>query len=357
MNQPSQDLVKASVTATETEIYQSPQWQQAVLLSKCDFVPFHCKDKPWNVMFVLEVAKDLGIRETFALQNLFMTPDGKLGMEAVVARAILLSKGYEIHYHESTATKAVVEVVRPGAKKGDTTGAFKSTWDIPRADKISFKNKKGQWQTLSQKFNWKMYPTQMLRHRALMEAAREVAADDLGGVISRDEAEDSYDNQDDILASTEKAAEDQVAIDPEIISVEAQQTIMDAAHKAGSSVEHAQAAMLDIQKWVKQQPNRFQIEVIEGCKRTLQELHVQYIEKKDAKLKTKEAKRYQRAAQPAAPPPPEEAEPPASPTDTALLTQENGEPPGSPGHLADDAEESPPWGDELTEEEKAEILK
>ena len=358
MSQPSKDLVTTSIGETEAGIYKTPAWEKAVLLSRCDFIPTHCKGKPWNVMFILEVAKDLGIQETFALQNLFITPDGKLGMEASVVRAILLSKGYQIHYHESTAEKAIVEVVRPGGKQGETSGAFKATWDIPRANKISFKNKKGEQRTLSQKFNWKMYPTQMLRHRALMEAAREVAADDLGGVAySKDEVEDSFDNTEDTLAAAELAAGDQEKIDPELIPVEVQQTVFDAAHRAGSSIEHAQAAMLDIQKWVRNPgPGVSSDEVIQGCKRELTKLQVEYAQQKDVRQKAKEEYKRKPPPTPAAPPPPEEAdERPPPPEFPAASTPPSSQPAAD---LADDAPaEDSPWGDELSAKERAEILK
>lgn len=142
------------------------QMTLAEQLSKTTLLPTHLQNKPANVLGIMYAANALGIPLWQAMQSMQVI-NGKVGISADLARALILGHGHSFRVVESTDQTATVEIVRAG----DThvhSGTF------TKQDAMTA----GLWG----KGAWATYPKAMLVARATMLLGRQCCADVLMGM-------------------------------------------------------------------------------------------------------------------------------------------------------------------------------
>jgi len=234
---------------------------KAALICNAPQIPVHARGKPMSVMFMMLRARELGMPFGMALQVIYPTPGGNLGLEAKAMRALLIQAGCTVEYPVNEAEKVVCNVTRPGVN-GSKPQSYAATWTKARAEAypVWLPNKQDrdgpkERSNLAEKWRRSGQELQnMLRQRACSEAAREIAPDIIGGMYTSEEAID-IDHQPEALppATTEEkleAMQQQAAvsddIDEALISIADQQKVKELAHKAGVPIATAINVMLDI---------------------------------------------------------------------------------------------------------------
>jgi len=154
----------------------------AKLVAGCTFLPERIRTDARAVFLMLMTGREMGLTSTHALRSLYVTPDGKVGIQGDAALALLVSKGFRVEFPVSTEQECRCKITRPGPEGQ----VFEDVFTMADADRAGInKGRDG-----NPKYNWKAYPKVMLRWRALMQTARVIAADVLGGVYSEDEIEE-----------------------------------------------------------------------------------------------------------------------------------------------------------------------
>lgn len=142
------------------------QMELARVLSTSQLLPSHLAGKPANVLSIMFAAHALGIPLWTAIQGMQVI-NGKVGINADLARALILNRGHSFRVVESTTEKATVEVVRKGEEY-----VHSATFTIEDARTAHLAGK-GAWVT---------YPLAMLVARATTLVARQACADVLAGM-------------------------------------------------------------------------------------------------------------------------------------------------------------------------------
>jgi hypothetical protein len=152
-------------------------WNMAVKVSKSGLVPSALKDKPNDIVLILQMAQELQLEPTFALRNI-ASINGKTalygdGLLAVCRKCrdwVDMKETYDIKTETATCILS---------RKGEED----SVVTFSKQDAITAKlwGKAGPWTTT---------PKRMLQMRARGFALRDKYADILAGFITEDEAED-----------------------------------------------------------------------------------------------------------------------------------------------------------------------
>jgi hypothetical protein len=148
-------------------------------ISRSNLVPKQFQGKPADVYLAMSWGKELGISPIQALQNIAVI-NGKPSIYGDTMMA-LCRKHPEFEDIKETisgdgaARTAVCEIKRRGQSW------YKTQFSMRDAANAGLLNRPGPW---------KAYPDRMLKMRARGFALRDVFADALGGVITREEAED-----------------------------------------------------------------------------------------------------------------------------------------------------------------------
>lgn len=139
-----------------------------------------------SIVLLLATCDDLGLKRTHGLRSLYMTPNGKIGMEGNLMLALLLAKKFQIKITESTPQAATYWIKRP---KSEGEDAFEFSVQITLEQA-----KVNGWYTTDEngvpkKPVWRD-SANMLRWRSLAFTARIVAADVLGGIYLIEELQE-----------------------------------------------------------------------------------------------------------------------------------------------------------------------
>lgn len=161
-------------------------WDFSEKICKAKFIPPAAQGDPASVFFLISTAQELGLRWTHGLRSLYMTPDGKVGLQGDIIMALLLKQGFQVEFPEMSPQRATCRITRPNGG-----GSLEWSFSIQDAEKIKRWDKQaGRWVSLAEKHNYKSYPQNMLMWRALANCARFIAADVMGGVYLPEELEE-----------------------------------------------------------------------------------------------------------------------------------------------------------------------
>ncbi len=176
--------------SVSSEVGRSPDfidrmWQFAEKVCGAKFISRSVQGDAASTFFLVATSQDLGLRWTHGLRSLYMTPDGKVGLQGDVMLALLLGRGFKVSFEGSDKTKGVCQIERPDGQSQSWTFSMDDAAAIRRYDYDA-----KAWRSLADKPNYKNYPKNMLMWRALANCARFIAADLLGGIYLPDELED-----------------------------------------------------------------------------------------------------------------------------------------------------------------------
>lgn len=151
---------------------QVMEWAHAVAGS--GVLPPHIK-RPGDVLAVYQLARELGL-EVMATARGVHSIKGRLVLSADMMAAVVMGHGVVIEYPEYTTEAVTCLLTRPGRKPQSVRW---TTADATRAGLLPGKSDS----------NWRKYPRQMLKARALSEVARLVCPDMLAGCYVEGELE------------------------------------------------------------------------------------------------------------------------------------------------------------------------
>jgi len=142
-------------------------------LSKSGIVPRHLVGKPHDILVTILMGRDLGLSEVQSMRSISVingTP--VVGPEAMLAAIRRRAAGeFRLEILESSKTRCEIKMFR-GQEVAHTV------WDLDRAKHLTGKD------------NWRNYPTQMLRWRAISECAKLLYSDIVLGIYTPDEFDD-----------------------------------------------------------------------------------------------------------------------------------------------------------------------
>jgi len=222
-------LIPEPVQMLANEDPRKGRYLEAMMVCNANFITEGARGSVASTYLLMTRAATLKLPWDYAVTVMYMTPDGKLGMETQAIIAVLLRDGFKIEWRETTPDKATVYIERPREEGQEKPFGMEATWTKKDADGIMIYAKGGQ-KPLTQKFNWAGDKNRqvMLRYRAFMECVRLVAPDKIGGLMSEDELADAWErlNVIDVTPVTVEQMEESSGaaaaheIDPEIIPPE-----------------------------------------------------------------------------------------------------------------------------------------
>jgi hypothetical protein len=142
------------------------QMELAKALAVSGLLPQHLQSKPQNILAIMYAARSIDVPLWQAIQSMQVI-NGKVGLSADLARALILRAGHTFRVVESTNEVATVEVVRKG---DDYVHRASFTLDDAHAAKLTGNP------------SWSKYPKAMLIARATTLIARNACADVLAGM-------------------------------------------------------------------------------------------------------------------------------------------------------------------------------
>lgn len=188
------------------------------------FICEAARDHIEDIFFIVSMAADLGLKWTHGVRSIYMTPQGKVGMEGNIMLALLYQHKFKVRLKQRTPEVAEYWICRPGDP--DEAGV-----SVP----CTFKEAEAFGWVSEKKNPWKDRAN-MLAWRSLAATARIVAADLLGGVYLPDELEDfepasvPYNRE----AEADKAAEANPALElkPKALDAPSAANVIDIPMKA-----------------------------------------------------------------------------------------------------------------------------
>jgi hypothetical protein len=171
----SKDLATITEGPASIESYANNLQQKlsmAVVLLKSGMLPTHYRS-PESVLTAILYGRELGFSPIRALNSITVI-NGKPTLEAQALKGLAIAHGGKIKTLEWTERICTLECTR-----GDWTDSASYTWeDAQRAG-------------LTNKDNWKRMPKAMLYARAVSILVRNMFADVLGGLYSREEMDEA----------------------------------------------------------------------------------------------------------------------------------------------------------------------
>lgn len=151
--------------------------QHAQAVAQSSLIPDGYRNQPANVLWAMDLADALGVPFPQVMQTMVVM-HGRMTMSADLMAAVVRRAGHKLRVREQgmSVTAALI-------RQDDPDFEFTATWDEAKARQA------GLW---GQRGPWSLYPTQMLRSRAITEACRQGASDALAGTVyTPEELEDS----------------------------------------------------------------------------------------------------------------------------------------------------------------------
>lgn len=153
-----------------------PVAQLANEIKSTDLVPKWLRGNVPAICGVVLFGYELGLPPMTALRTVYMV-DGMPSLKAEAMRALVLARGHEIVYDESTASEATVR----GRRRGQDTW-HSVTWTRDDARRAGLGSANGS--------PWQKYPRAMLKARATAELCRDLFPDVVGGFSAVEESDD-----------------------------------------------------------------------------------------------------------------------------------------------------------------------
>lgn len=145
-------------------------------LADAGALPPAFRKRPADLLLVASYADDLGLGFASAISSLYVV-DGKVTLSASLVASLVRRAGHRLRttttYDDAGRPTIVATIVRAD----DPEWSAVATWDLDRATRAG----------LAGRETWKRYPEQMLRARAVTEAAREACPEVLSGLYLADE--------------------------------------------------------------------------------------------------------------------------------------------------------------------------
>lgn len=175
----SMDLVPLDTPTGQALALVEPGMRLVEQISNTTFVPQAYRGKPQELLAAILLGNELGVGPMQAMSKIHNI-QGRAGVSAELARAIVLSKGHRIWFEEMSSSR----VVACGARANAPDRVTRVTWTLDMAERAGLKAKE----------NWRKYPQAMLTARATGELCRAVFADVLAGISYMvEELEDGFD--------------------------------------------------------------------------------------------------------------------------------------------------------------------
>lgn len=143
--------------------------QFARALAAASLLPRQYQQNPGNVLIAMELGEALGIPAIQAINSIHVI-EGKPSASADLMAALVRKAGHKLRV---TVARNPLHVVATLIRADDPDYPFVAEWDEAKA----------QTAGLVGKGNWKTYPDQMMRNRAITEVIRMGASDAMYGVI------------------------------------------------------------------------------------------------------------------------------------------------------------------------------
>lgn len=140
-------------------------------LAGSGLLPAQYRSKPENVLFALEYGQTLGITAMAAIQGVHVI-EGKPTASGQLIAALVREAGHRLRV-TGNDERAVAEITR----RDDPEFTFRAEWTIARAKQAG----------LAGKGTWAKHPGQMLKWRAVTEAARDACPEVIFGLSTADE--------------------------------------------------------------------------------------------------------------------------------------------------------------------------
>ena len=142
--------------------------QHAQAVAQSSLIPDGYRNQPANVLWAMDLADALDVPFPQVMQTMVVMR-GRMTMSADLMAAVVRRAGHKLRVHEQgmSVTAALI-------RRDDPDYEFTATWDEAKARQA------GLW---GQRGPWSLYPTQMLRSRAITEVCRQGASDALAGTV------------------------------------------------------------------------------------------------------------------------------------------------------------------------------
>ena len=168
--------------------------KQATTLAKSSLVPSAFRGKPADIYLAMKMGRELGLGDVQSLQSIHVIQ----GRPTVSAQTMiaLIRKNFPDAYINivSDCNGATCTMAR---SKEDKENAYVAHWNM----------KKAQGMNLTSKDNWRKQPENMMRWRAVSEAARFIFPDAIMNMYTPDETEDIVESEKEVDLSKEGAVE------------------------------------------------------------------------------------------------------------------------------------------------------
>jgi hypothetical protein len=143
--------------------------QFAQALASASLLPRQYQQNPGNVLLAMELGDALGIPAIQAINSIHVI-EGRPSASADLMAALVRKAGHKLRVK---VTRNPLRVVAQLVRADDPDNPFEAEWDEDKARTAG----------LIGKGNWKTYPDQMMRNRAITEVIRMGASDAMYGVI------------------------------------------------------------------------------------------------------------------------------------------------------------------------------
>lgn len=165
----SSELARTGEVDSWTSVL-GPVGDLAQKLAGTAFVPRAMQGKPATVAAAILMGREMHVGPMAALRSIDVI-EGKPVLTSQALAARILAAGHRIEWVQISDTEATVRIIR-----GDGLSEASATWNINDAKRAGLDRKK----------NWQQYPRQMLRARALSEAATMACPDVALGLDAAD---------------------------------------------------------------------------------------------------------------------------------------------------------------------------
>jgi hypothetical protein len=159
-------------------------------LAEAGSLPPAFRKRPADLLLVASYADDLGLGMASALSSLFVV-DGKVTLSASLVASLVRRAGHRLRTTTAHDDEGAPTITATIVRADDPEWSAVAVWDLPRAQRAG----------LAGRDSWRKYPEQMLRARAVTEAAREACPEVLSGLYLADEVSDAPARSDDALTS------------------------------------------------------------------------------------------------------------------------------------------------------------
>ena len=146
------------------------QMQYAEILAASNLLPAAFRKQPANVLLAAQLGEALGIPTIQAINSIHVI-EGKPSAGADLIASIVRRAGHKLRIVERPSADGPV-VTAKLIRADDPDFEFVAVWDTAKARQAGLLGKE----------NWKKYPGQMMRNRAVMEVCRQGASDAMFGV-------------------------------------------------------------------------------------------------------------------------------------------------------------------------------